>query len=466
MASVAVLGDVVLDRYLAGSTSRVSREAPIPVVLCEAERDNLGGAGNVVANLTGLGCGVWLAGLIGDDPEAGRVRSHLEARGAHFELFARPGRTQVKTRLLCGGQQVARFDCENPAPLDDSLVPRAVRFLEDALDEGVRAVILSDYGLGFCTPALCRSVIASARARGVPVFVDPRGRDWSRYKGASAVTPNLAELALVRGVPVPNRDRDVEAAASEVLRRFGLGAVLVTRSSKGMTLVEEEGTVHIAARSVEVFDVSGAGDTVIAVLAAFVASGCSLEVAARLSNEAAQFVVTRAETYPISADELLRELDAAPRPGAARVLSRSSAAAQCRGWKEAGCRVVFTNGCFDVLHAGHLDSLERARALGDRLIVGLNSDASVRRLKGPSRPVNASADRALLLAALRVVDCVVVFEEDTPRELLAELRPHVLVKGGDYRAEELPGREFVQEVVILPLVEGLSTTEILRRGRG
>lgn len=457
----AILGDVVLDRYLRGSTSRVSREAPIPVVVCDGETDNLGGAGNVAANLRGLGCRVHLAGIVGDDEFAGRIQAHLDEKGIEGRFFGSSASTLTKTRLICGGQQVARFDHERAEPADGKIVSEAVRWLKDLIDtKAINVVILSDYGLGFCTEELCRAVIALAGERRVPVFVDPRGSDWGKYDGATVATPNLGELAEVCGIPVPNEDAAVLAAGEEARRKTNLQWLLVTRSSQGMTLIDERGATHVAARPVEVFDVSGAGDTVIASLAACIAAGFSVHEAMKFANEAAQIVVTRFGTWPISAAELLAEHD-----GVREAASRENAVRICGQWKNEGCRVVFTNGCFDILHAGHVDSLERARGHGDRLIVGLNSDRSVRALKGKERPVNGENDRARLLAALRSVDLVVIFDEDTPRELLAALRPHVLAKGGDYRAEDLPGREFVDEVVILPLVEGLSTTNILRRGR-
>lgn len=461
--AVAVLGDVVLDRYLSGSTSRVSREAPIPVVVCESESDNLGGAGNVAVNLRGLGCHVFMAGFAGDDFYADRIRSHIKANDVTAELIIRKIPTLAKTRLLCGGQQIARFDNEKVAWLEEPLISHIIEFLQYALKEGAGAVVLSDYGLGFCTPALCKGVIALARSYCIPVFVDPRGSDWSKYHGACAITPNLSELASVNGASFPNTDEAVEQAARKIIRTYGLDSLLVTRSSLGMSLIDNKNTAHIPARPVEVFDVSGAGDTVIASLAAFAAAGYDLETSARLANEAAQFVVTKTGTYPISAEELLNETEKnytlLHRHG---IASRAEAASLSKLWKSEKRKVIFTNGCFDVLHAGHLDSLERARALGDYLIVGLNSDASVKRLKGETRPVNSERNRAALLAALRPVDLVVIFDEDTPRELLSEIKPDVLVKGGDYNADELPGREFADEVVIMPLIEGLSTTNILK----
>ena len=467
---VAILGDIVLDRYLLGSTGRVSREAPIPVVVCNGETDNLGGAGNVAMNLRGLGCQAFVAGTVGRDEASARVRHHLSESRIVTRLFERATSTLTKTRLLCGGQQVARFDDEKIEAPDDRVIAETLRWLSETMDPdpievNAQAVILSDYGLGFCTPQLCASAISAARGRDIPILVDPRGTDWHKYRGATVATPNLSELASVWGSAVPNEDRAIEQIGESVRRQVDLKWLLVTRSAQGMTLIGEDGALHVPARPVEVFDVSGAGDTVIACLAAGLAAGFSLDKAVKFANEAAQIVVTKSGTYPISSAELTREeeklFDAESRQG--RIVERNTAIRLCREWKQRGERVVFTNGCFDILHAGHADGLERARRLGDRLIVGLNNDRSVKALKGEGRPVNREEHRARLLSALRFVDLVVLFDEDTPAELLSELRPHVLVKGGDYRAETLPGKEFVEEVVILPLVEGLSTTDMIRR---
>ncbi|GHV46429.1 bifunctional protein HldE [Synergistales bacterium] len=458
---VVILGDIVLDRYITGSTERVSREAPIPVVVCGQETDNLGGAGNVVMNLRGLEVRVFVAGAVGRDADAEAVTRHLSKNNVESRLFERASPTLTKTRLLCGGQQVARFDHERAEELPQKDAEEAAVWLENILDSGgAEAVILSDYGLGFCTPFLCGAVIKAARSRKIPVFVDPRGSDWSRYRGATIATPNLAELSAVSG-HVKNEDGAVAEAGEKARRGAALEYLLVTRSSQGMSLIGERGVTHVPGRPIEVFDVSGAGDTVIACLAAAFAAGFSMRDAVAFANDAAHIVVTRSGTYPINAADILNESAGSAEIGG-RIVTRDMAAAICRRWKKDG-RVIFTNGCFDVLHAGHIDSLERARACGDRLIVGLNSDRSVRALKGASRPINSEHDRARLLGALRCVDLVVIFDEDTPRELLSELRPHVLVKGGDYDADSLPGREFVDEVVILPLTEGLSTTETIRK---
>ena len=463
--SVAVMGDIVLDRYLTGSTRRVSREAPLPVVLCDSRSaaDNLGGAGNVAANLRGLGCRVWLAGMVGGDIFGQQVREHLKSFRIEPELWPRETPTLVKTRLICGGQQVARFDFQDLEPLPPQGMERALAFLRRAVNGGVSAVILSDYGLGYCTPELCQGVISLAGEMGVDVLVDPRGANWSKYSGATLATPNLEELSVTWGRHVHNDPDAIELAGEKVRRENGLKWLLVTRSAKGMALLGPEGMCCIPAHPVEVFDVSGAGDTVIATMAALNAAGYDAESASRMANEASQFVITRSGTYAFNARDFLEAYAARTPYMFSPVAKAETAAREIRAWQEAGLRVVFTNGCFDVLHSGHLDSLRRARLLGDKLVVGLNSDRSVRALKGPTRPVHPQEMRAELLAALRPVDMVVIFDEDTPGELLSLLRPNVLAKGGDYRAEELPGREYVDEVVILPLLEGHSTTRMLRQ---
>jgi len=381
----------------------------------------------------------------------------LSEKGVEARLFDRNVPTLTKTRLICDGQQVARFDHETVVPPDAAIAAEVELWLKELIEKNaVKAVILSDYGLGFCTPGLSEAIIGAARSRGVPVLVDPRGRDWMKYHGATIATPNLEELSAVCG-PVPNEDGAIALMGESARRDTKLQWLLVTRSSRGMTLLGEEGVVHVPARVVEVFDVSGAGDTVIACLAAGIGAGFPMAEAVRFSNDAAQIVVTHAGTYPIAAADLLDV------PMSRSAAAREAVVEICKKWKEEGRKVVFTNGCFDVLHAGHLDSLERAAGLGDRLIVGLNSDRSVRALKGNGRPVNGEENRARLLAALRPVDLVVIFDEDTPAELLSELRPHILAKGGDYKAADLPGSEFVDEVTILPFIDGLSTTETIRR---
>ncbi len=465
---ILVIGDLMLDQTLSGSVERISPEAPIPVLKAESRKDSLGGAGNVANNLSRLGCGVALAGVIGTDPEAFLLQEVLEKERIETRYLIKTQRcTTKKMRVVSARQQMLRVDFETTDPMDTYTETELIGRIFSALDEGPDAVILSDYGKGVCTMVICRALLDRCRERGIPVLVDPKGADWERYRGCTVITPNLNELGQALHRTVHNEDEEVEKAAKELMKRFELGQILVTRSDRGISLFSGETVLHEKTLAREVFDVSGTGDTVVAVVAAFLAAGTPLEEAARAANRAAGFVVGKAGTYAISREDLLRELNQGVRSASlSKVLPLDQARALVAAWRSEGQRIVFTNGCFDILHAGHLFCLEKAKSLGDRLIVGLNSDSSVRNLKGPGRPVNPESFRAMLLAALFPVDLVVLFEETTPLELIRALRPDCLVKGGDYRPEEVVGSETVAswggEVVIVPRIEGLSTTGILR----
>lgn len=469
---VLVVGDLILDQTYAGSVERISPEAPIPVVKVESRSEGLGGAGNVAHNLSRLGCRVVLAGAVGRDEEGALLKSLLARKGIECDSLIETDRpTTRKVRIVSGRQQMIRLDFERAEPIESGREEELFAGMGRSLEKGVGAVVLSDYGKGVCTSGLCRRVIEFCRKRKIPVAVDPKGPDWDRYRGCTLVTPNLKELGEAARRNIPNEDREIEDAARELLARFGVDNILVTRSDRGMTLVSGERVTHEKALAKEVFDVSGAGDTVVAVVAAFLASGASLADAAIAANRAAGFVVGKAGTYAIGREELLAELRKDPfSDSLSKVVPLEQAQSQVRAWKADGKRVVFTNGCFDVLHAGHVYCLEKARALGDRLVVGLNSDSSIRRIKGPDRPVNAEPFRAKLVAALSPVDLVVVFEEETPLNLIQALEPDVLVKGGDYQAEGIVGAaETVSrggKVVVIPRFGDLSTTGILRSFSG
>lgn len=482
-ASVLVVGDVMLDRFVYGAVERISPEGPIPVLRVSSERRMLGGAGNVLRNLRGLGARARLVAAIGDD-EAGREVAALAAeggedsQGGNFPVASdRP--TTVKTRYVAAGQQLLRADTESRAALSEAEV-EALRAAALAALPGARALILSDYGKGVLTAALTADLIAAARRAGLPVAVDPQGRDYRRYRGASLVTPNRRELSEATGLSVAN-DGEVEAACRVLIADRGIGAVLATLGDEGMTLVAGHGAaLRLPAETREVFDVSGAGDTVAAVVAAGLAGGLGLAEAARVANLAAGIVVGKLGTAPVEAADLTEALWPARAPrvsgGArgdhvpdaeAKVLSRDATGAQAAAWRRAGLRVGFTNGCFDLLHPGHLHLLRQARAACDRLIVGLNSDASARRLKGTGRPVQNETARALVLASLNVVDRVTIFEEDTPLALIEAVRPDLLVKGADYRKDQVVGGALVEshggEILLAELAAGHSTTATVRK---
>jgi D-beta-D-heptose 7-phosphate kinase/D-beta-D-heptose 1-phosphate adenosyltransferase len=454
-------GDVMLDRFVQGRVERISPEAPIPVLAIEGESEMPGGAANVARNLAALGAGVELIGRIGADPAGRRL---AELCGPTARLLAEPDRrTTEKTRYLAQGQQLLRADRDGAAPPG----PRAAATLLAWFEAGLPvadAVVLSDYGKGVLSGALAVDAIGRAKAAGRFVAVDPRGSDWSRYRGADLVTPNRRELAEAAGA-MPEDLAAIERAASDLAGAHGLGAVLVTLSERGMLLVRPDGAVHVRAAAREVYDVSGAGDTVIATAAAAVAAGASLEEAARLATVAAGIVVGKLGTAVALPGEILAGLDG--RAPANKILPLAEAVEQVGRWRQGGLRIGFTNGCFDLLHPGHADLLAFARAGCDRLVVGLNEDASVRRLKGPGRPVQPMASRAAVLSALSAVDLVVPFAEDTPLATIEAIRPDLLVKGADYREDEVVGAALVRgyggEVRLAPLTRGHSTTATLAR---
>jgi len=459
-ARLLVAGDVMLDRYLIGATERVSPEAPVPVVHIAANDNRPGGAANVAVNLASLEVPVALLGLVGQDENGAELKSALSLLAIENELIAIDGwPTITKTRVQSRGQQLLRVDREEP--LNDGSAQLNAAFTVKLQD--CDAVLLSDYGKGSLDGVA--DMITACRSQGVPVYVDPKGSDFTRYRGATLLTPNQGEFERVAGQAVD--DDDLVAKARTMIASLDLRALLITRSEKGMLLVERDREPEfLRTRAREVYDVAGAGDTVIAVLAAAHANGLELAAAAELANLAAGLVVAKSGVASVSPAELSRALGQCDRSGRGVIdvdeLCRSVADAHGRGE-----RVVMTNGCFDVLHAGHVSYLEEAKSLGDRLIVAVNDDDSVSRLKGESRPINSLADRMAVLAGLAAVDWVVPFSKDTPESLIKKVLPDILVKGGDYRPDEIAGSRDVLEnggdVRVLGFREGLSSSNIIDR---
>jgi D-beta-D-heptose 7-phosphate kinase/D-beta-D-heptose 1-phosphate adenosyltransferase len=462
---VTCVGDLMLDRFVQGWVHRVSPEAPVPVLRVIEEHARLGGVGNVVRNVLGLGARAACLGAVGED-EAGREVAALLGAESRCQVLlvacaARP--TTTKTRFVAGGQQLLRADAETTGDLPAAAVRDLAQRFTEAIEQ-TDIVVVSDYAKGVLTDALIDLLVTRARRAGKAVIVDPKNADLARYAEATLLTPNASELALASGRACSS-DEDVVAAADQALARCRAEAILVTRSSRGMTLVRRNSApVHFPADVREVFDVTGAGDTVAATLAVLLAAGASLETAARVANVAAGLVVGKVGTAVVTQGELRDAVEAA-RSVDARELSLAPTLEQVARWRARGLRIGFTNGCFDLLHPGHLALLRAARSECDRLVVGLNSDASTRRLKGPLRPIQDAATRSAMLSALRWVDAVVVFEEDTPADLIASLRPDLLVKGGDYSADTVVGGDFVRStggaVKIVPLVELHSSSDII-----
>lgn len=473
-AKILCLGDIMLDKFAYCDTERISPEAPVPVLLLRRTQSMLGGAGNVARNIASLGGQAVLIGLLGIDEAGTEVRALVAATpgltDAHVASRSRP--TIRKTRYMAAHQQLVRIDEEQIHPLDAVEAAGLIAGVEKALPE-VGALVLSDYGKSVACPQVIDAAIARARALGVPVFVDPKTDDFRRYRGATCITPNLKELGAASRQPVATDD-ELVAAARKVMAAAETQAILTTRSEKGMVLVEASGEVHVEpARAQEVYDVSGAGDTVIAVLALASASGYRLPQAMHLANRAAGIVVSKLGTATVELDELMLDLsrDVTDKDWHhVKYYSSEEAETLVRRWQARGLKVGFTNGCFDIVHAGHVSLLAAARAQCDRLLVALNTDRGVRRLKGPNRPVNSLADRTAVIAAVESVDAVISFDEETPIELIRRLKPDVLVKGGDYTIEGVVGADIVQanggKVLLVDLVEGRSTTRLIDAIRG
>jgi D-beta-D-heptose 7-phosphate kinase/D-beta-D-heptose 1-phosphate adenosyltransferase len=469
---VLVVGDVMLDRFVHGRSDRMSPEAPVPVLTAEHEDLMAGGAGNVARNIASLGGLAHVIGAIGNDQAGVALRGVLTdtsgtgASGISAELIAIEGRpTTQKTRFIAERQQLLRVDEENTGPVNDSAIAKAVAARLDWAD----IIILSDYAKGLLTPATLKDIITRARAAGKRVIVDPKSADMERYDGAFLLTPNRAEAALASGVAGEDDDNTAKAAALLLKSAPGIEAVLVTRGARGMTLAARgKAAAHFPTSAREVFDVSGAGDTVVATLALGLGAGCSLHEAVSAANHAAGLAVAKAGTAVVSFSELIGALEEDNVRGvSAKIVTVQQASEHAAKWRAKGQRIGFTNGCFDLIHPGHVSLLAQARAACQHLIVGINTDASVRRLKGPERPLQTETSRALVMAAMQPVDLVVLFDEDTPMELIRAIRPDVIVKGADYRADQVVGADFVKsyggDVVLARLVDGESTSRTMSK---
>ncbi len=462
-ARVLVVGDVILDRYWSGPTQRVSPEAPVPVVRINHIEERPGGAGNVALNVVSLGAKASLMGLTGTDDASETLKTGLNQRGVecHFsQLTDFP--TITKLRVLSQHQQLIRLDFESTSinPNVDELIEEYQKRLKET-----DVVILSDYAKG-CLSDIER-LIELARQDGKKVIVDPKGNDFYKYRNANLITPNFGEFTAVVGEC--RSDEEIINKGLVLCKELSLEALLITRSEHGMTLLQQgEEPVHFPARAAEVFDVTGAGDTVIATLATTMAAGGSLVHATALANTAAGLVVAKLGAASVTLEELHTALHE-PREEDTGIQSEDALVEQINAARLRGETIVMTNGCFDLLHAGHISYLEKARALGDRLIIAVNDDASVQRLKGECRPLNSLDDRMKVLAALSCVDWVVPFSEDTPERLISRLLPDILVKGGDYKAEEIVGGKQVLDnggkVIVLDFLDGYSTTSLIEAAR-
>lgn len=460
-AKLLVVGDVMLDRYWHGDASRISPEAPVPVVKVQNREDRPGGAGNVALNVAALGSAATLVGIIGTDETGAELQSRLEGAGVYCEFLTSELKpTITKLRVISQHQQLIRLDFEEKfEPVDvQDLVAKVASLIDQS-----QVMVLSDYAKGALhnIPAL----IDLARKRGMPIVADPKGSDFSKYQGATLITPNLSEFEAVVGHCA--HEEELVNKGLNLVRDLGLEAMLITRGEHGMTLIRPGSPeLHLPARAQEVFDVTGAGDTVISVLASALAAGDSLADATALANLAAGLVVGKLGTAAISGPELRRAVLAEQGSGRG-VMTSEQLEIAVHDAKEHGEKIVFTNGCFDIIHAGHVGYLSEARKLGDRLIVAINDDESVKRLKGPGRPINPVDRRAAVLAGLEAVDWVVSYSQDTPEKLLEVLQPDILVKGGDYTIDQVVGGNYVEsyggEVKALEFLDNCSTSAIVEK---
>jgi D-beta-D-heptose 7-phosphate kinase/D-beta-D-heptose 1-phosphate adenosyltransferase len=465
-----VIGDVMLDRYVMGEVGRISPEAPVPIVLIKSEESRAGGAANVAANLALLGVETQLIGCVGADAEAKLLGQLIKKSGIKANLITSKTRpTIAKTRILGGHQQMLRLDQE-----DNTIFTRAENDalqanINEALKASPRIVILSDYAKGLFSEAICQDIIAKCAAKKIPVLVDPKGSDYSKYKGATALTPNKKETAEACGTGT--QDADLIKKAALLKTKLKLEFLAVTRGEEGITLIDSDaknGTHHLPATARQVFDVSGAGDTVIATLAAGLMHDLSILQSLELANIAAGVVVGKVGTVPIAKIELIEALSLqASNEQAHKICNLAELQHKVEIWKQTKQKVVFTNGCFDLLHAGHVTYLEAAKKRGDKLVLGLNTDRSVRALKGKTRPVVNEQDRARVLAALESVDAVILFDENTPIKLIKAIKPHTIAKGSDYTAAQVVGGKEVLgwggEIALIDLVEGRSTSNIIKK---
>jgi D-beta-D-heptose 7-phosphate kinase/D-beta-D-heptose 1-phosphate adenosyltransferase len=465
-----VVGDVMLDKYIWGEVGRVSPEAPVPIVRATHQSEQPGGAANVAMNLVRLGAHVRVVGFAGGDENQLLLAESMRCNGILFDLILSEGfPTVTKQRILGGRQQMLRLDSERLGLRSQDDYDRLVACVLAQLP-GYDAVVLSDYAKGVFTPEVCQTLIQAARKLGIPVLVDPKCADFTHYRGATTICPNLGELSAAAHLDT-NDLKGLLDAAEAMIPALDIEFLTATLSEKGIALVRPGSCFMAPALARQVFDVSGAGDTVIAVLALCLASGLKPETAIELANVAAGIVVGKVGTVPVEKFELLAALTPEIALHAEnKVVTLQELVSRVALWKANGERVVFTNGCFDLLHVGHITVLEQARRFGDRLIVAINSDASVRALKGPSRPIVGERERGRVLAALAAVDAVVVFGEPTPLELIVATRPDVIVKGGDYAVDTVVGASEVQswggQVKIVPIVQGFSTTGLIQKGAG
>lgn len=468
--NVLVIGDVMLDSYWLGTVSRISPEAPVPILTVNKKDFVLGGAANVASNCSKMNCFVELIGVTGNDLNAIQFTELVKNTSNNIELSliidnSRP--TTLKTRIVSGGQQIVRIDEETSIPISSVIEEQAIKKCLEAILKKPDVIVISDYGKGFVTNYLCSKIIKEAKSLNIPVLVDPKGSDYQKYQGATLLSPNKLELSLVTKIPV-HKTEELIYQGQNLCKALDCKNIVLTRSEEGISLLGEQTHCYYAATAKNVVDVCGAGDAVISALAVGLAHGLSIEDAVWTANVAGGLAVQKFGTSAVSIEELQAECAVLSNQHLnQKIHLNDSVYNLINFWHSKNETIVFTNGCFDLFHIGHLKLLESCKKFGTKLIIGINSDSSVSSLKGPKRPIVAQEQRAQILASLEIVDLVIIFDEDTPIEIIKNTKPHVLVKGGDYQAESIVGASFVSsyggKVEIVPLIEGISTTNIINK---
>ena len=464
--NILVVGDLMLDHYLWGRSERISPEAPVPVVDIEDESEVLGGAGNVINNLKALGANVMVASAIGSDANGRRLMAMLKSLHINSDALITESsrKTTRKSRVIASHQQVLRFDSESRQDISKEIANKILSSIKRNIFM-VDIILISDYGKGVLSEYLTQEIIKIAKESNKKILVDPKGKDYTKYRGATLVTPNKKEASEATGIDIVD-DETLREAGFWLKNSLDLDMAMITLSEEGMAIFSDD-IYKIDTVAKEVYDVTGAGDTVLATLGFVLATGGDIKEAARVANAAAAVVVGKLGSATATWDEIIEYEDTLHESTTElRIRKRDSLAQTIKRFKSEGKKIVFTNGCFDILHIGHVKYLQEAKSYGDILVVGLNSDSSVRRLKGSSRPINSEYDRAYILAALEAVDFVTIFDEDTPYELIKTLKPHILVKGGDYKGKEVVGSNLVDEVRLVDFVDGKSTTKIIEKIQG
>ena len=460
---ILVVGDLMIDHYLWGKCERISPEAPVQVVDVEREENLMGGAGNVLNNLLSLGAEVGICSVIGEDEGAVWIDNRLDEKGVFKVALIKDAsrKTTKKSRIIAFHQQIVRVDKENKEDITSASQAQILERVQ-AVIGAYDLLLLSDYKKGVLTEDLTKALIMIASKQDIPVFADPKGSDYRKYSGATLITPNKKEASLATDIEINSEDTLLEAG-DKLKNSLDLKYAFITLSEEGMAIFGEDGMMKIPTVAREVFDVTGAGDTVIASLAFAYANGLGIKEAAHFANEAAAVAVSKVGSATVSLDEIASYHDSiSVKKSHTKVLNWQALEKKLSTMNK---KIVFTNGCFDILHAGHVKYLEEAKSYGELLVLGLNSDASVRRLKGESRPINSQEDRAVVLSALEAIDFVVVFDEDTPYELIKLVKPDILVKGGDYEGKEVVGSDIAKETRLVQFVEGKSTTKIIQKAQ-